>query len=143
MDMAVDAAGGDDHAFARDDLGARADRNSDLRLDVRITRLTDPPDAAALDPDVGFDDAPVIDDERIRHHRVGHLCAGALALAHAIANHLAAAELHLLAVHGEVLLHLDPEIGIGEPDLVARSGAEHLGIGLSRELHLSLPITLP
>jgi hypothetical protein len=36
-----------------------------------------------------------------------------LALAHAVADDLAAAELHLLAVDGEILLDLDDEIGVG------------------------------
>ena len=52
-----------------------------------------------------------------------------LALAHAVADHLAAAELHLLAIDGEILLDLDEELGVGEPDPVADGRAEHLGIG--------------
>ena len=50
------------------------------------------------------------------------------ALAHAVADHLAAAELHLLAVGGEILLDLDDEIGVGEPHAVAGGRAEHVGI---------------
>jgi hypothetical protein len=49
-------------------------------------------------------------------------------LPHAVADHLAAAELHLLAVGGEILLDLDDEIGVGEPHAVARGRAEHVGI---------------
>ena len=49
-------------------------------------------------------------------------------LAHAVADHLAAAEFHLLAVGGEILLHLDDEIGVGEPHPVAGGGPEHVGI---------------
>ena len=41
MDVGVDAAGGDDLAFAGDDLGARADDDVDVRLDVRIAGLAD------------------------------------------------------------------------------------------------------
>ena len=52
-----------------------------------------------------------------------------LRLAHAVADHLAAAELHLLAVGGEVALDLDPEVGVGEADPVAGGGAEHVGVG--------------
>ena len=54
---------------------------------------------------------------------------GDLALAHAVANDLAAAELHLLAIGGEVLLDLDEEFGVGEPDPIAPGGAEHVGVG--------------
>ena len=46
--------------------------------------------------------------------------ARALALAHAVADHLAAAELHLLAVGREVLLDLDEQLGVGQPHAVAR-----------------------
>ena len=59
---------------------------------------------------------------------------GDLALAHAVADHLAAAELHLLAVGGEVLLDLDDQIGVGEPHAVAGGGAEHVGIGAALDL---------
>ena len=52
-----------------------------------------------------------------------------LALPHAVADHLAAAELHLLAVGGEILLDLDEQLGVGEPHPVARGRAEHVGIG--------------
>jgi hypothetical protein len=48
--------------------------------------------------------------------------ATALALAHAVADHLAAAELHFLAVDGVVLLDLDPELGVGEPHAIAFVG---------------------
>src|SRR5439155_17921904 len=119
VDVAVDAAGGRDHAFSGDDLGARADRDGDGRLDVRVARLADLPDAPGLDADIGLDDPPVIDDERVGHHRVGDIFGGALALAHAVADHLAAAELHLLAVCGEIFLDLDPDLGVGDPHAVA------------------------
>src|SRR5207302_218402 len=108
MDVAVDAAGGGDHALARDDLGAGADRNRHRGLDVGIARLADLPDAPSLDADIGLDDAPVVDDQRVGHHGVGDLFRGALALAHPVADHLAATELHLLAVRGEILFDLDP-----------------------------------
>ena len=62
-------------------------------------------------------------------------CAvGDCALAHAVADHLAAAELHFLAVDGEVLLHLDRQIGVGEPHAVAGGGAEHFRIGAARAI---------
>ena len=36
----------------------------DIRLDVRIAGLADGGDAAVLDADIGFDDAPVIQNDR-------------------------------------------------------------------------------
>ena len=64
------------------------------------------------------------------------LGAAALALAHAVADHLAAAELHLLAVDGEVALDLDDQVGVGEAHAVAGGRAVHLGIGASRSMRL-------
>ena len=112
VNVRIDASGRYDHALARDDLGRRADHDVDAGLNVGIAGLADGADATVLDADVGFDDAPVIDDQRVGDHRVGHVAGAALALPHAVADHLAAAELHLLAVDGVVLLDLDPQIGV-------------------------------
>jgi hypothetical protein len=65
MDVGVEAAGGEDFSFARDDVGAGADDDGDAGLDVGIAGLADGADHAFLDADIGFDDAPVIDDQRI------------------------------------------------------------------------------
>jgi len=130
VDVHVDAAGGDDLAFARDRLGAGTDDDVDAGLHVGIAGLADPDDAAVADADVGFDDAPVIEDERVGDDGVdGALRAGALALAHAVADHLAAAEFHLLAVDRAVGLDLDEELGVGEPHAVADGGPVHVRIG--------------
>ncbi len=61
----VEAAGGEDLAFARDHLGAGADDDGHARLDVRIAGLADGVDLAVLEADVGLHDAPVIEDQRI------------------------------------------------------------------------------
>ena len=70
VDVGVDAAGGEDHAFAGDHFGAGADGDGDVRLDVRVAGLADAGDAAVLEADVGFDDAPVVDDQRVGDHGV-------------------------------------------------------------------------
>ena len=134
MDVAVDAARGDDLAFAGDRLGARADHDVDLGLDVGVAGLADADDAAVLQADIGLDDAPVIDDQRVGDDGVDRaLRARALALAHAVADHLAAAELHFLAVGRVIALDLDEEVGVGQPHLVAHRRAEHVGIGRARD----------
>src|SRR6185295_5564892 len=116
MDVAVDAARGDDLAFARDRLGAGADDDVDFGLDVGVAGLADADDAAVLQTDIGLHDAPVIDDQRIGDHGVDRaLRPRALALAHAVADHLAAAELHFFAVGRVVALDLDEEVGVGQP----------------------------
>ena len=58
----------------------------------------------------------------------------ALALPHAVANHLAAAELHFLAVDGEVLLDFDRQLGVGQAHAVAGGRAEHFGVGAGGRL---------
>src|ERR1700731_2929229 len=62
VDVAVDAAGRDDLALAGDDLSARADDDVDTGLDVGVAGLADAADAAIADRDIGFDDAPMIED---------------------------------------------------------------------------------
>ena len=130
MDVGVEAAGGEDFSLAGDDLGAGADDDGDAGLDVGIAGLADGGDAAVLDADVGLHDAPVVEDQRIGDDGVDRaLLVGDLRLAHAVADHLAAAELHLLAIDGEILLDLDDQIGVGQPHAVAGGGPEHVGIG--------------
>ena len=112
------------------DLGARADDDGDAGLRIGIAGLADRSDAPVLEADIGLVDAGMVDDQRVGDDRIDR-ASGArhLALAHAVADHLAAAELHLLAIDGEILLHLDEELGVGKTHPVADGRAEHLGIG--------------
>ena len=135
MDVRVDAARGEDHAFAGDDFRRRADGDGHVGLNVRVTRLADGSDAAILQAHIRLDDAPVVEDQRVGDQRIDDIRSAQLALAHAIADHLAAAELHLFAVGGEILLDLDPQVGVGQAHLVADGGAEHVGVGLAGNLH--------
>ena len=57
-------------------------------------------------------------------------------LPHAVADHLAAAELGLVAVGREVALDADDQIGVGEPDAVAGRRAVVIGVGAAVELHV-------
>ena len=142
MDVGVEAAGGEDFSLARDHLGARADDDGDARLDVGIAGLADRGDASFLQADVSFDDAPMIEDQRVGDDRIDRAArVGYLALAHAVADHLAAAEFHLLAVDGEILFHLDDEIGVGQPHTIARGRPEHVGIG--RAFHFNRHVSSP
>ena len=131
MDMRVEAAGGEDLALAGDDLGAGADDDGDAGLRVRIAGLADCRDAAVLEADIGLEDAGVASTTSALVMTVSTAPCGArhLALAHAVADHLAAAEFHLLAIDGEILFDLDEQFGVGQPHPVADGRAEHLGIG--------------
>ena len=73
VDVGIDATGGDDVALAGNHLGTRADGDGHPGLDVRVACLADGADAAMLDADVGLDDAPVVDDQRVGDDRVGHI----------------------------------------------------------------------
>ena len=57
----------------------------------------------------------------------------ALRLAHAVADHLAAAEFHFFAVGREVAFDFDDELGVGEADPVAGGRAEHFGVGAAAD----------
>ena len=130
MDVRVDAARGDDAAFAGDHLGAGADHDVDARLDIGVAGLADAADAAVADADIGFDDAPMVEDHGVGDDRVDRpLGAARLALAHAVADHFAAAELDLLAIDRAVALDLDEELGVGQAQAVAGRRAEHRRIG--------------
>src|SRR6202043_887919 len=77
----------------------------------------------------GLDDTPVIDDQRIGDDGIGRaLPVGDLGLTHAVADHLAAAELHLLAIDGEILFDLDDEVSVCQTHPIAGRGPEHVGI---------------
>ena len=148
VDVAVDRAGGDDHALGGDDLGAGPDDDVHARLHVRVAGLADGADARAAQADVGLDDAPVVDDQRIGDHAVHRLGRAGpvdhLALAHAVADGLAAAEFDLFAVAAGaqrvVLFDLDDQFGVGQAHAVADRRTVDLCIGASSDLgHHSFP----
>ena len=129
MNVGVEAAGGENLALARDHFRAGTDDDCHTGLDVGIAGFTYRMDVAALEADVSFHNAPVIEDQHVGDDGVDRtLTVGDLALTHTVADHLAAAELHLFAVGGEIHLDLDDDIGVGQPHTVARRGAEHIGI---------------
>ena len=129
MDVRVEAAGGEDLAFARDHFGSRTDDDGDARLDVGIAGFADRRDQPVFQADVSFHDPPMIEDDGVGDDRVdGAARVRCLRLTHAVADHLAAAELHLFAVSCEVLLDLDDELRVGEANPVAGGGAEHFRV---------------
>ena len=65
MDMGVEAAGGENFSLAGNHLRARPDDDGDVGLDVGVAGLADGRDAVGLEADIGFHDAPVVEDQRI------------------------------------------------------------------------------
>src|SRR6516165_4264682 len=142
MDMRIDAARGDDAPLAGDGLGSRSDHDVDPGLDIRVAGLADAADAAVADADIGFDDAPVVEDHGIGDDGVDRtLATGCLALAHAVADDLAAAELNLLAIDRAITLDLDDELGVGQTQPIPGRRAEHRGIGIARYLYRHRVVT--
>ena len=135
VDVGVDAAGGENFAFTGDDFGAGADNDGDVWLGVGIAGFADGGDAAVLQADVGFYDAPPIEYQGVGDDGVHDGFVGALALAHAIADDFAAAEFYFVAVVGGVAFNLNPQFGVAQADSVPGGGAVHVGIGLSGDFH--------
>ena len=75
VDVRIDAAGGQNQAFARDGFGRRANRNRDAGLNVGIAGLADRRDTSVLDADVGLDDAPVIENHGVGDDGIDHFGA--------------------------------------------------------------------
>src|SRR4029079_16353970 len=143
VNVRVDAAGGEQAALAGDDLRARPDHDVDTRLHVGVAGLADAVNAAVLDADVRLDDSADVEHDRVGDHRVGNAHPASLALSHPVADHLAAAELHLLAVDGVVALDLDHQVGVGEADAVAGGGTVHRGVRMSADRLHSVPSSGP
>src|SRR5258707_6520315 len=99
MDMRVDAAGGDNPAFAGDRLGSRSDHYVDVRLHIGIAGFAYGGNTPVLDADISLHNSPVIENERVGDDRINRtLAAGKLRLTHAVADDFSASELHLLAI---------------------------------------------
>jgi hypothetical protein len=124
--VAVDTAGGEDLPVAADDLCGRSDHERGIHPvhGVGVACLADADDPAVPHADVGLHHTPVVE-----HHDTGdHQIGGAVGtcgerLSHRLADHLAAAEDHLVAgtgrAHGAILGHLDQQVGVRQPDPVA------------------------
>ena len=131
MNVRVDAARRQDEAFAGNRLGRDADDEiwRDARHHVGIAGFADACDASVFDADVGLVDAGPIDDERVGDDEIERaIVADARRLSHAVAQHLAAAELALVAVDRVVALDLCDQIRVGQANAIARRGAVDVGV---------------
>src|SRR5271156_4332012 len=113
VDVAIHAAGGKDQIFSGDHFGGGANDQIGInpRHRVWISGFADFHDAAVFDADVGFHDAPVIEDYSVGNDEVQRavfaFSGGARALAHAVANYFAAAESDLVAVVRVIFFDFD------------------------------------
>src|SRR4029077_20888860 len=96
VDVRIHASRGEDLALAGDRFGARTDDDADVRLGIGIPGFADAGDATIAEANVGFIYAGVIDDEGIGDHGIDRTFGPRrLGLTHAVADDLAATELHL------------------------------------------------
>ena len=98
--------------------------------DAGVAGLADRRDAAVANADVRLVDAGAVDDDDRRDDEIGR--AGARherRLPHAVADHLPAAELRLLAVDREVALDAHDQIGVGQANPIAGGRAVVVGVG--------------
>ncbi len=110
VNVRIDPAGGQYLALAGNDFATRSDDDVHAGLGVRVTGLADTADASVFDTDIGLDDAPVIDDQRVGDDHVGRIRGAPLALSHSVTDHLAAAEFDFVAVDGAVVLDAYPQL---------------------------------
>ena len=106
MDMGIKPASGGNQAFTGNGFGAGADNNVDIGLNIRITGFADGVNAAVFKSDIGFNDAPVIQNKGIGDDRVDGVLATALGLPHAVSDNFAAAEFDFIALADRHALEL-------------------------------------
>ena len=152
MDVTIVTASREDRAFAGDRLGRRADghrvalaglgigkNGAKPVLDAGVSRVANADYTAALDADVGLYDAEFgVENQRVGDDHVKRFgVPGQGRLAHAVADHLPAAELDLVAVAGalgdEVALDFDEQISVAQTHLVAGGGPINFRVLLSCE----------
>src|SRR5260370_36813747 len=135
MEMGIKPARCHNHLFAGNVCSTRPNDDRNPRLNIRISGFSNSRNPAVLYPEISFNDSEMVNDNGIRNDRVSRVLRGPLRLAHPISNYLATAKLDLFSVNGEVLLNLNNEIGIGQPDSVSHGRAEHFRVCLSGKLH--------
>ena len=130
MDVAVNGAGSQDLPLTGNDLRARTNDHIHPVLNVGVARFADGGNPAVPQAHVRLDDAPPIQNQGIGDHRVhGAVPTAGLALTHAVPNHLAPAEFHLLPVDATILLHLQDQFRIRQTQAIPHGGAIGFCIG--------------
>src|SRR5688572_4398229 len=147
VNVGVDAAGGKNLTFSREDLCRSADFHawSDAIHDSGVARLANGGDAAVTYGDIRLVNSRVIQDERVGDDKVwGAACSRRFGrLSHSVANDLAAAKLHLVAIPRMVALDLNDQVGVSQPNAVAFGWAIVIRVSMPVDSHLSFPFTRP
>ena len=131
VDVAVDSARCHNHILACDNFCGGADAHRDIGLNIRVSRCADCGNLAALQPDIGLDDPPVVHNDCVGDNRIHHIGVVALRLTHAVTDRLAAAELHFFTIRGEIFLDFDKKFRISQADAITGSRAHHFNVSLT------------
>src|ERR1700724_3060028 len=140
--MAVAASGSEDASFPGDDLRGRPDLQQRMHTirDVGVARFAERGDPPVTHADVALNDPPVVEDDGVRDDEVRTtIAAGRRPLLHRLPDRLPASEPRLVAADAMVLLDLDPEVGIGQPNLVAGGRSVELRVALAGDPHRNCP----
>ena len=125
VDVAVDPAGGEDLAVAGDDLGPRPDHQVRVHAvhGVRVAGLAERHDPAVPDADVGLDDAPVVEHDRAGDHQCPARPRRGWRSDWPIDSRITLPPPKTASSPAAgppaVLLDLDQQVGVGQPDPVA------------------------
>ena len=99
MNVAINPASRHDVAFAANHFRAGPDDDVNAVLGVWITGFPDRHNAPIFEANVGFDNAPVIQNQRVGHHAIDcTLTACTLALRHAVTDGFATAKFHFFTI---------------------------------------------
>ncbi len=134
--VAVDARRGENQVLARDGVGRRARHQIGMHAVhyVGVARFADARYLAVLDAHVGFDHAQLgVDNGHVGYHQIERalLRGHGVGQSHSVAEGLAAAVDHFVAVLAQILLDLDVKVGVAQTYLVADGGAEQIVVFLS------------
>jgi hypothetical protein len=58
-----------------------------------------------------------------------------LGLTHPVPDHFTAAKFHFLSIDRKIVLNLDKQLRVGEPNPITRGGAKHFCVRVARNFH--------
>src|SRR5690606_26143514 len=102
-------------------------------LNIGIAGFANLVNAASLDTDISFNDAPVIKDEYIGNHHIDAVGVIALTLTHAITDHLTTAKFDFFTVDRVIFFDSDPQFCIAQSHAIADGGAKDFGVSLATD----------
>ena len=70
MNMRVDSTRSQNMPLSCKDFGSGTDNDSHAILNIRVARFANPRDTSVTYTDIGFNNAPVIKNKRVRYHQI-------------------------------------------------------------------------